>query len=52
MQGPLCLGACGMTQVMKGYEMRPHMEKDPNAEAFTDGYMRSRAASFSSSEPL
>eukprot|EP00438_Fugacium_kawagutii_P013208 Skav218442 [mRNA] locus=scaffold905:29820:39478:+ [translate_table: standard] len=21
--------------------MRPHMDKDPNAEAFTDGYMRS-----------
>lgn len=27
--------------VMKGYEMRPHMEKDPNAETFTDGFMRS-----------
>jgi len=27
--------------VMKGYEMRPHMEQDPNIEAFTDGFMRS-----------
>mmetsp|Transcript_23535 Transcript_23535/g.42454 ORF Transcript_23535/g.42454 Transcript_23535/m.42454 type:complete len:581 (-) Transcript_23535:130-1872(-) len=27
--------------VMCGYEMRPHMDKDPNAEAFTDGFMRS-----------
>jgi len=26
---------------MKGYEMRPHMDKDPNAETFTDGWMRS-----------
>jgi len=30
-------GSC----VMKGYEMRPHMEKDPNIETFTDGFMRS-----------
>merc|ERR1711976_379069 len=30
-------GAC----VMKGYEMRPHMDKDPNIETFTDGFMRS-----------
>jgi len=30
-------GAC----VMKGYEMRPHMEQDPNMETFTDGFMRS-----------
>jgi len=27
--------------VMKGYEMRPHMDKDPNLETFTDGWMRS-----------
>lgn len=27
--------------VMRGYEMRPHMDKDPNEEAFTDGFMRS-----------
>lgn len=27
--------------VMKGYEMRPHMDQDPNAETFTDGFMRS-----------
>lgn len=37
-EGEVCVrGPC----VMKGYEMRPHMDKDPNAEAFTDGYMRS-----------
>lgn len=30
-------GAC----VMKGYEMRDHMDKDPNIETFTEGYMRS-----------
>lgn len=30
-------GAC----VMKGYEMRPHMDKDPNEETFSDGFMRS-----------
>ncbi|CAL1141964.1 unnamed protein product [Cladocopium goreaui] len=37
-EGEVCVkGAC----VMKGYEMRPHMDKDPNAEAFTDGFMRS-----------
>lgn len=30
-------GAC----VMRGYEMRPHMDKDPNIETFTDGFMRS-----------
>jgi acyl-CoA synthetase (AMP-forming)/AMP-acid ligase II len=27
--------------VMKGYEMRDHMEKDPNIETFSDGFMRS-----------
>jgi len=27
--------------VMKGYEMRDHMDKDPNIETFTDGWMRS-----------
>jgi len=37
-EGEVCVkGAC----VMKGYEMRPHMDKDPNEEAFTDGFMRS-----------
>ncbi|CAE7365786.1 unnamed protein product [Symbiodinium natans] len=37
-EGEVCVrGPC----VMKGYEMRPHMDKDPNEEAFTDGYMRS-----------
>jgi acyl-CoA synthetase (AMP-forming)/AMP-acid ligase II len=37
-EGEVCVkGAC----VMNGYEMRPHMDKDPNEEAFTDGFMRS-----------
>jgi acyl-CoA synthetase (AMP-forming)/AMP-acid ligase II len=37
-EGEVCIkGAC----VMNGYEMRPHMDKDPNEEAFTDGFMRS-----------
>merc|ERR1712187_701893 len=27
--------------VMRGYEMRDHMDKDPNIETFTDGFMRS-----------
>jgi len=37
-EGEVCVkGAC----VMKGYEMRPHMEQDPNIESFTDGFMRS-----------
>eukprot|EP00931_Biecheleriopsis_adriatica_P102780 TRINITY_DN77710_c0_g1_i1.p1 TRINITY_DN77710_c0_g1~~TRINITY_DN77710_c0_g1_i1.p1 ORF type:complete len:609 (+),score=158.36 TRINITY_DN77710_c0_g1_i1:112-1827(+) len=37
-EGEVCVkGPC----VMRGYEMRPHMDKDPNAEAFTDGFMRS-----------
>jgi acyl-CoA synthetase (AMP-forming)/AMP-acid ligase II len=30
-------GSC----VMKGYEMRDHMDKDPNIETFADGFMRS-----------
>jgi len=37
-EGEVCVK--GAT-VMKGYEMRPHMEKDPNIESFTDGFMRS-----------
>lgn len=37
-EGEVCVK--GAT-VMKGYEMRPHMDKDPNLEAFTDGFMRS-----------
>merc|ERR1712217_523147 len=37
-EGEVCVkGSC----VMKGYEMRPHMDKDPNTESFTDGFMRS-----------
>jgi len=38
-EGEVCVsGAC----VMKGYEMRPHMDADPNIETFTkDGFMRS-----------
>lgn len=36
--GEVCVrGTC----VMSGYEMRPHMDKDPNIETFTDGWMRS-----------
>eukprot|EP00747_Dinoflagellata_sp_TGD_P169800 gnl/TRDRNA2_/TRDRNA2_199728_c0_seq1.p1 gnl/TRDRNA2_/TRDRNA2_199728_c0~~gnl/TRDRNA2_/TRDRNA2_199728_c0_seq1.p1 ORF type:complete len:590 (+),score=107.02 gnl/TRDRNA2_/TRDRNA2_199728_c0_seq1:64-1833(+) len=35
--GEVCVkGAC----VQRGYEMRPHMDQDPNLEAFTDGFMR------------
>merc|ERR1712050_428741 len=37
-EGEVCVK--GAT-VMKGYEYRPHMDKDPNEEAFTDGFMRS-----------
>mmetsp|Transcript_35944 Transcript_35944/g.57983 ORF Transcript_35944/g.57983 Transcript_35944/m.57983 type:complete len:583 (+) Transcript_35944:104-1852(+) len=37
-EGEVCVRG---STVMKGYEMRPHMDKDPNEEAFTDGYMRS-----------
>jgi len=37
-EGEVCVkGEC----VMKGYEMRDHMHKDPNVETFTDGWMRS-----------
>lgn len=37
-EGEVCVKG---ESVMKGYEMRPHMDKDPNAETFTDGWMRS-----------
>jgi len=37
-EGEVCVKGAS---VMKGYEMRPHMDKDPNIETFTDGYMRS-----------
>merc|ERR1719362_1182044 len=37
-EGEVCVRGAS---VMKGYEMRPHMDKDPNEETFTDGFMRS-----------
>lgn len=37
-EGEVCVKGAS---VMKGYEMRPHMDKDPNEETFTDGFMRS-----------
>merc|ERR1719436_1800250 len=37
-EGEVCVKGAS---VMKGYEYRPHMDKDPNEEAFTDGFMRS-----------
>jgi len=37
-EGEVCVK--GAT-VMKGYEMRPHMDHNPNLETFADGFMRS-----------